>query len=61
MSRTTGKKATLASLKRTQTSRSIDRAAWRAIAFAATIATIVTDSIDGDLAQSLAQAAEVVS
>lgn len=61
MPRTTAKKSTLASLKRTQTTRSIDRAAWRAIAFAATIATIVTDTIDADLAQSMAQAAEVRS
>jgi hypothetical protein len=52
-------KQTLANLKKTQTVRSIDRGAWKAIAFSAKIANVITAALEGDLAAELAHAAEV--
>jgi hypothetical protein len=52
-------KTTKQHLKKTITTRAIDRGAWKALVFAAQIHGAITCALDGDLATSLVQAAEV--
>jgi len=54
-------KQTLAILKQTVTTRTVDRASWKAIAFSAKIANVINAALEGDLATELAAAAEVRS
>jgi len=52
-------KQTLANLKKTVTTRAIDRASWKAIAFSAKLKNVINAALEGDLAAELAHAAEV--